>query len=126
MVACESCDFGRLRALWPWLFEDILGSEGVWDAWREEPYEFAFVGASGGVRVCVFVRFTAVLHGYPPAVMSCRGGREAQAEVRGARTRERVVHCCFSCISPASCRGTWIAVKRWLVEDGPRAMGRCR
>ena len=31
MVACESRDFGRLRALWPWLFEDILGSEGVGD-----------------------------------------------------------------------------------------------
>ena len=31
MVACESRDFGRLRALWAWLFEDILGSEGVGD-----------------------------------------------------------------------------------------------
>ena len=28
-VACESFDFGRLRALGPWLLEDMLGSDGV-------------------------------------------------------------------------------------------------
>lgn len=27
MVACESRDFGRLRALWPWLLEDMGGKE---------------------------------------------------------------------------------------------------
>lgn len=29
MVACESRDFGRLRAPWPWLLEAMLGSEPV-------------------------------------------------------------------------------------------------
>lgn len=74
--------------------------------------------------VGVFVRITAVLAGCPLEVMSCRGSRGARAEVRGARTREEVVHCGFSCMSPGSCRRTWIAAKRWLVVGEPRAVDR--
>jgi hypothetical protein len=29
MVACGSRDFGRLRALWPWLLEDMGGNKCV-------------------------------------------------------------------------------------------------
>lgn len=48
MVACGSRDFGRLRALWPWLLEDMGGNECVrMCMWQE--------GEAAGSRVCVCV-----------------------------------------------------------------------
>lgn len=35
-----------------------------------------------------------------------------------------VVYCCCSVMSPASCRRTWIAAKRWLVEGWASGVGR--
>ena len=79
MVACESLDFGRPRALWPWLFDDILGGEAERRIYRERHYDSALVRVSTIVTLCVFVRIPSVLAGYPLEVVSCSGNREAPA-----------------------------------------------
>lgn len=60
MVACESLDFGRLRAPRPWLLEDMVGSKAVCRGEERGHGGLAFVRVTTGVRAPVFVRFASV------------------------------------------------------------------
>lgn len=90
MVACESRDFGRLRALWPWVLEAMLGSgrvlvtcEGL-DALVSRSFVCRpFVGG------CTYGSMVSLPPRMYSKTMSCRGDRGARASVPGARTRER-------------------------------------
>ena len=81
MVACESRDFGRLRAPWPWLLEAMSGSAPVCLTCEGE-YTTAsrlFVYRPVWVYARMDVRWICRRVGRMSSrVISCRGGREAQ------------------------------------------------